>query len=138
MKLYVDFSTVHLQKETFGPFYIKFHLKNLHKNDLKTTQNPQKQPPGGVLKKAVLKNLAKLAGQHLCRGLFFNKVAGDSITCFSREFLAVLENTCFVTYQGLPLNPQTYNTRFLETTTIATNLETCHKYKFIRRTMLRY
>ena len=54
----------------------------MHKNDLKTTQNPQKQPPGGVLKKVVLKVFAKLAGKHLCPGLFFNKVAGDSITGF--------------------------------------------------------
>ena len=39
---------------------LKFYLKHLHKNDLKTTQNPQKQPPGGILKKVVLKNFAKL------------------------------------------------------------------------------
>ena len=82
MKRYVVFSTVHFQKETFGAFYIKFYLKHLHKNNLKATQNPQKQPPRGVLKKAVLKNFAKLAGQHLCRSLIFNKVAGDSITDF--------------------------------------------------------
>ena len=138
MKLYVVFSTVHLQKEAFGTFYIKLYLEHLHNNDLKTTQNPQKQPSGGVLKKAVLKNLAKLAGQHLCRSPFFNKVTGDSITCSSREFCTVLKNTDFVTYQGLHLNPQTYNNRSLETTTTAKNLETCHKCKFIRRTMLKY
>ena len=51
MKLYVVFSTVHLQKETL-------------KNNLKTTQNPPKQPPGGVLKKVVLKNFTELGGQH--------------------------------------------------------------------------
>ena len=38
MRLYVVFNTVHLQKETFGAFYIKFYLKILHKNDLKATQ----------------------------------------------------------------------------------------------------
>ena len=84
MKLYAAFSTAYLQKETFGAFYIKFYLKHLYKSDLKTTQNPQKQPPGCVLKKAVLKDFAKLAGQHLC--LFFNKVAGDSITGVFRFF----------------------------------------------------
>ena len=82
MKLYVIFSTVHLQKETFGAFNIKLYLKYLHKSDLKATQNPQKQPPVGVLKKFVLKNFAKLAGQHLRRGLFFNKVSVDFITDF--------------------------------------------------------
>ena len=82
MKLYVIFSTVHLQKETFGAFYIKLYLKYLHKSDLKATQNPQKHPPVGVLKKVVLKNFAKLAEQHLCRSLFFNKVSVDFITDF--------------------------------------------------------
>ena len=82
MKLYVIFSIVHLQMETFGAFYIKFYLKHIYRNGLKTTQNPQKQPPADVLKKAVLKSFAKLAGQHLCRSLFINKVAGDSITGF--------------------------------------------------------
>ena len=28
------------------------------------------------MKKAVLKNFAKFTGKHLCRSLFFNKVAG--------------------------------------------------------------
>ena len=82
MKLHVVFSTVHLQKETFSDFYIKFYLKHLHKNNLKATQNPQGQPPVGVLKKVALKNFAKLAGQNLFRSLFFDKVAGDSITGF--------------------------------------------------------
>ena len=54
----------------------------MHKNDLKTTQNPQKQPPGGVLKKVVLKVFAKIAGKHLCRSLIFNKVTGDCTTGF--------------------------------------------------------
>ena len=82
MRLYVVFNTVHLQKETFGAFYIKFYLKILHKNDLKATQNPQRQPLGSVLKKFVLKNFAKLAGQHLCRSLFSNEVVEDSITSY--------------------------------------------------------
>ena len=33
------------------------------------------QFPGGVLKKGVLRNFAKLTGKHLCPSLFFNKVA---------------------------------------------------------------
>ena len=36
----------------------------------------QKQWPGGVLLKVVLKNFAKFIGKHLCHSLFFNKVAG--------------------------------------------------------------
>ena len=39
----------------------------MHKNGLKTTQNPQKQPPGVVLKKIVLKT--PVSEPH------FNKVA---------------------------------------------------------------
>ena len=48
MKLDVVFSIVHLQKENFGAFYIKFYLKHLNKDDLKAIQNPQKYPPGDV------------------------------------------------------------------------------------------
>ena len=58
------------------------YLKNLHKNDLKTTQNPRKQRPGGAMKKVVLKTFTKLAVKYLCRSLFFHKVAGDTITGF--------------------------------------------------------
>ena len=36
----------------------------------------QKQPPELFYKKGVLKHLAKFAGKHLYRDLFFNKVAG--------------------------------------------------------------
>ena len=36
----------------------------------------QKQSPGGVLKKGVLRNFATLIAKHLCQGPFFNKVAG--------------------------------------------------------------
>ena len=60
---------------------MKLHLKLLHKNDLKTAEDPQKQPPGGVLKKGFRKNFAKLAGQQL-------------------EFCEIL-NTYFVNYQRL-------------------------------------
>ena len=131
MKLYVIFSIVDLQKETFGAFYIKFYLKHIHKNGLKATQNPQKQPPADVLKKAVLKNFAKLAGQHLCLRLFINKVAGDSITGF---FLWILRSSEEHVFCSLPKA----TSESLETTTIPKSLETCHKYKFIRRTMLRH
>ena len=36
----------------------------------------QKQPPEVLCKKGVLRNFAKFTGKHLCRSLFFNKVAG--------------------------------------------------------------
>ena len=36
-------------------------MKIVCKDDIKTTQNPQKQPPGGALKKVVLKIFANLA-----------------------------------------------------------------------------
>ena len=36
----------------------------------------QKQPPGAVLQKGVLKYFTKLTGKNLGRSLFFNKLAG--------------------------------------------------------------
>ena len=42
------------RKKLLVLFKVKFCLKHLHKDDLKTTQNPQNQP-GGVLKKLFLK-----------------------------------------------------------------------------------
>ena len=36
----------------------------------------QKQSPGAVLSKGVLKNSSKITGKHLWQSLFFNKVAG--------------------------------------------------------------
>ena len=38
----------------------------------------KKQPPDVFYKKDVLKNFANFTGKKLCRGLFFNKVAGLS------------------------------------------------------------
>ena len=57
------------RKRILALFKVKCYLKHFHKNDLKTTQKPQKQSSGGILKKVVLKNFAKLAGQHLCWSL---------------------------------------------------------------------
>ena len=37
-------------------------------------QNLQKQSPGGVLLKSVIKNLAIFTGKHFCRGLFLIKL----------------------------------------------------------------
>ena len=42
-----------------------------------------KQPPEVFYKKGVLKKLAKFTGRHLCQSLFFNKVAGSSLTALS-------------------------------------------------------
>ena len=72
------FLVLYISRKKLGGFYIKI----VFKNDLKTTQNSQKQLPGGALKKFVLKILSELAGKYLCQSLFFNKVAGDSITGF--------------------------------------------------------
>ena len=36
----------------------------------------------GSLKNVVLKNFAKFTGKHLCRSLFFNKVAGLKLTTY--------------------------------------------------------
>ena len=45
----------------------------------------QKQPPGGLLRKGVLRNFAKFTGRHLYQSLFFNKVAGLPKLLFSME-----------------------------------------------------
>ena len=42
----------------------------------KTSLKIQKQPQDLFYKRGALKNFAKFAGKHLCRSLFFNKVAG--------------------------------------------------------------
>ena len=59
MKLYVGFGTVHLQKETF--YFLHKNAFKTYKNDLKTTQNPQKQPTGGVLKKSCSQKFRKIS-----------------------------------------------------------------------------
>ena len=38
----------------------------------------QKQPPEVFCEKGVLRNFAKFTGKHLCKRLFFNKVAGQA------------------------------------------------------------
>ena len=37
---------------------------------------PRSSRPEGFCKKAILRNLTKFTGKHLCQSLFFNKVAG--------------------------------------------------------------
>ena len=46
------------------------------KNFSKFTDKLKKQSSGGVRSENVLKNFAKFTEKHLCRNLFFNKVAG--------------------------------------------------------------
>ena len=85
-----------------------------------TTQNPRKQPPGVVLKKRFLKNVEVS---------FLIKLQETPSQVVSREFCEILKNTYFVTSQGLPLNPRTYNTRSLETTTIAKNVTSINLFE---------
>ena len=63
----------------------------------------QKQSPGVLYKTSVLKNFAKFIGKHLCRSLFFNKVADlkpatllkkeTPTQVFSCEFCEIFKNT---------------------------------------------
>ena len=46
------------------------------------------------VKKAVLKNFAKLTGKHLCQSLFFNKVAGVAYNFVEKETVAQVHR-CF-------------------------------------------
>ena len=48
----------------------------LFRSRSRRSMNIQKQSPGGVLQKGVLKNYLKFTGKHLCQNLFFNKAAG--------------------------------------------------------------
>ena len=43
---------------------------------VKVYANNQKKPPELFYEKGVLKNFPKFTGKHLCKSLFFNKVAG--------------------------------------------------------------
>ena len=56
-----------------------------------------------ICKKGVLKYFEKLTRKHLCRSLFFNKLA--SLKVFSCEFCEISENTFFIEQlQWLPLH----------------------------------
>ena len=71
-----------------------FYIKIVCKNDIKTTQNPQKQPLGGALKKVVLKNFAKLAVKiPLSEPLFLIKLQETPSQAFSREFSEIFITT---------------------------------------------
>ena len=72
---------------------MKLHLKLLHKNDLKTAEDPQKQPPGGVLEKGFRKNFAKLAGQQLV-GVSFLITLQETPS----QFFIFYFNTYFINY----------------------------------------
>ena len=54
----------------------------------------QKQPPDVFCKKGVLKNFAKLSGQHLSQSLLFNKVAGLSYQLYLKK----------ISHKCLPVN----------------------------------
>ena len=47
----------------------------------------QKEPPQVFYKKGVHKNFAKFTGKHLCRSLFFDKVAGLKSETLSKKRL---------------------------------------------------
>ena len=87
----------------YPQFHIIRHLPNLI-HLLRAFSLFQKQLPGGVCKKGVLRNFAKFRGKHLSRKLFFKKVAGLACNCikkesltqmFSCEFCEISKNTFF-------------------------------------------
>ena len=47
----------------------------------------QKQSPGGLLQKDVLRNFAKFTEKHLCQSLFFNIVAGLRLAALLKKRL---------------------------------------------------
>ena len=63
----------------------------------------QKQSPGGVLKKVILKFFAKFAGKHLYWSIYLTKLQTRSFTqnetsakVFSYEFCKICKSTYFV------------------------------------------
>ena len=79
----------------------------------------QKQPLGVFHKKDVLKNFAKFTGEHLCRNLFFNKIAGlrhvilikeeNSTQMFSCEFWEIFTEHLRATASDLKWDNLNYN-----------------------------
>ena len=84
---------------------VLFWLSQLCRLSLIFTVKRQKQPLGCSVKKTALKNFPKFAEEHLCRSVFFNKVAGlRSATllkkilwhrCFSVNFCDIFQSTYF-------------------------------------------
>ena len=79
---------------------------------------PWKETPGATtwkcsLKNGVLKNFAKFTGKHLCRNLFFNKVAGvrpakkETVAKYSLKYFSKHNSAIWI-----PLNDQGTNTFF--------------------------
>ena len=70
-------------------------------------------------KKGVLRNFSKFTGKHLCKRLFFNKVAGLSkkeylAQVFSCEFCELSKSTCF--YRTPPVAASEALLRLIENT----------------------
>ena len=78
---YENTKLLHVQKYKIGQFSIcsfYFFLISWHYIEI-ITFDYQKLPPEVFCKKDVLRNFAKFTGEHMCRSLFFNKVAGLSL-----------------------------------------------------------
>ena len=60
-------------------------------NRLKLTRRSSR--PEVFCKKGALRNFTKFTGKHLCKSLFFNKVAGLRPVKFSCEFFKISKNT---------------------------------------------
>ena len=70
--------------EVFKNIFFKNNSGRLLLNQGVSLRN-QKQTPQ-VFKKVVLKNCFKYTGRHLCKGVFFNKVAGLGLQlCYKRD-----------------------------------------------------
>ena len=79
IKLFIDsfeeFLILQLVLE-ISSFSEVLYKRDVLKNFSKFTDKLKKQSSGGVLSKDVLRNFSKFTKKHLCRDLFFNKVAG--------------------------------------------------------------
>ena len=62
---------------------------------MRIEENVSSSRPQVFYKKGFPRNFAKLAGKHLCQGLFFNKVAGPQIS--KNTFLREHIRCCFFT-----------------------------------------
>ena len=89
-----------------GKFYVRYY---------QGAQNSsiEKQSPGGVTLKGVLKNFTKFTGKHLCQSVFFNKVAGLGPATLLKKrllhrckFCEISKNTFFIKH--LPTTASAY------------------------------
>ena len=71
----MQYEILQLEQE-ISSFPEVLYKRRVLKNFSSFTEKYKNQSSGGILSKYILKNFAKFTEKHICRCLFFNKVAG--------------------------------------------------------------